>query len=91
MSKEVKNEVVDINEAVEVDVEEVASAEKAAKMEKVKTIGKKVGKIALAVLAVGGAFFLGTKIGKGGSDDVEADDYVDDDFDNDSDMEDEVE
>lgn len=59
MSKENKNETA----IVEVNTEPVADNTEVVEEKKVKTVGKKVGKILLGVLAIGGAFFLGTKCG----------------------------
>lgn len=78
MSKENKNEVVkmDVNPEVATAVAEESKGEKA------KTIGKKVGKILLGALAIGGAFFLGTKVGsRSNGSDYDYDEIVFDDSD----------
>lgn len=69
MSKENKNEtiVMEVEPKVDTAVAEVTEEKK------VKTVGKKVGKILLGVLAIGGAFFLGTKCG-GRTREVDSDD-----------------
>lgn len=77
MSKENKNEVVkmDVEPEVQTAVAEVTEEKK------IKTVGKKVGKILLGTAAIVGAFILGAKVGgRSNGDDYEDDIIIEDSY-----------